>query len=701
MKRLQSLLALAVVVALSVGCNKEVKTASEALETTFCINLPSELSTRADAQHTAFNTGTKATELHYAVYEYDNAAKTLGNIIYAEQTAPLVDKAAQVTLRLARNAYYKVFFFAISPNATAYSLDFNATPNFSVDYANVQPNDEDYDAFWESVVVQGGINRDVDVALHRPFAQVNVGSSDLSDPTVASLFPNGVTTKLEYSNGICSSLNLETLVATEASSSIEFDNIAPVAATAAEKFPAAGYSYMAMNYILVAPGKSTVDVALTLKGGSAGDISHNISNAPVASNCQTNIFGTLLTDESNFNVTVDPDLGPITTEEQLNWAIANGGIYTIDGTALTTLDLTNANPATPLDITINSSITEIKLGTLDPDATSITAAGSNVAVANPGAIAIRVPKDVAYPSFSFPAADMTLSAERHSLHNFTLVGDPESSLSCSGLTWPAEVKGLRIMDNITIEGVKFTGSVNFSNAVCAIKSNITIENCQFDLSATPSASAAISIKGTTKVPTSSQITVKDCTIEYAEGVTGDKNGIDVMNCTGSSVSVENCTIKNALYHGIQIRGDKAVAIRNCRVTKAKESAIKVMPNPTVESISITDCPLLIGLGDEVVRVCPSSAASGSLENATITIKGNTIGNSTSNGTGIVIGRSDMTSAQNALLQISGNTPYGGSNAERTLKLLFVRPQTGSDFKTPFGNDQYQHVIDENNNDLTL
>ena len=74
-----------------------------------------------------------------------------------------------------------------------------------------------------------------------------------------------------------------------------------------ESFPKEGYKYLSMDYLLVGPKQKTnVNVQWQISDGAGTAIERTFANVPVQGNYRTNIYGSLLTSTSDFNVEIDP-----------------------------------------------------------------------------------------------------------------------------------------------------------------------------------------------------------------------------------------------------------------------------------------------------------------------------------------------------------------------------------------------------------
>ena len=309
MKRyLLSTFTIAAAALLVTSCNDEMdnglKTGNEGT-VTFTAQLPSEMGTRA------FADGLTAKHLQYAVYEAGQSTplKVFGDETTVVGEAEMVDLKKSVTLQLTSGKSYDVIFWADATTDSPYTFD-PATQKVSVDYSKVNNNSDNCDAFFKKETITVSGNQSVDVKLTRPFAQVNIGTDDFDAAKASGL----EVTQTEVVAKAFATLNLATgEVADEDERTFTMKAI-PTASDG--EFPVAGgYKYLSMDYLLVGADKATVDVAFNY-----GDPQNRtFTNVPVQRNYRTNIYGSLLTNTTDFNVVIEPafigTLGIATDEE--------------------------------------------------------------------------------------------------------------------------------------------------------------------------------------------------------------------------------------------------------------------------------------------------------------------------------------------------------------------------------------------------
>ena len=318
MKRyLLSTFTIAAAALLVTSCNDEMdnglKTGDEGT-VTFTAQLPSEMGTRA------FADGLTAKHLQYAVYEAGQSTplKVFGDETTVVGEAEMVNLKKSVTLKLTSGKSYDVIFWADATTDSPYTFN-PASQEVSVDYSKVNNNSDNCDAFFKKETITVSGNQSVDVNLTRPFAQVNIGTDDFDAAKASGL----EVTQTEVVAKAFATLNLATgEVADEADRTFTMKAI-PTASDG--EFPVAGgYKYLSMDYLLVGADKATVDVVFNYGGPQ----NRTFTNVPVQRNYRTNIYGSLLTNTTDFNVVIEPafattnyNLGALYTASQIGGAV--------------------------------------------------------------------------------------------------------------------------------------------------------------------------------------------------------------------------------------------------------------------------------------------------------------------------------------------------------------------------------------------
>ena len=258
----------------------------------------------------AVGDGTTATKLYVGVYENQNgtlAGPLDVSLIGDNETVTFTDRVATVNLALAKNKEYSVIFWAETAD--------NGEAMFNIDWENRQltlkseviANQEKYDAFWaqKTVTITGAISEKVN--LKRPFAQLNIGTSDKAEAEAAGIVVNRteVTTKVFTSFSLQDGKASDEKEITFSMSSIEGikDATFPAVTTPEQK-------YLSLNYLLMNEDKSIVDVKFSYMDVE-DDKTYDLpfTSVPVQRNYRTNIYGTLLTNSANYTVEILPGFG--------------------------------------------------------------------------------------------------------------------------------------------------------------------------------------------------------------------------------------------------------------------------------------------------------------------------------------------------------------------------------------------------------
>ena len=275
-------------------------------EVTFCAQLPGNI-TRS------FGEGTKVNELKAFVYDK--------NFKYVTQANGTMEGAnGVVTIPLAKGIDYKVVFWAGTSGKTTYTeqaaADGASTPyeiswtsgEMKVNYAAMTANDDANDAFSYTLDFKGGNPApSTPISLTRPFAQVNFGTDDLTKNAVISAYKGQVYTQVRFK--AATSMNLVNRSVAAPSETYYSNGIALIPAQT-EAFPVTGYNYTNMIYMLAPEGSTALsDMEFSVYTAAAeGNKLHsfNVSAAPVQANYRTNVYGSLLTSTTDFNVQIAP-----------------------------------------------------------------------------------------------------------------------------------------------------------------------------------------------------------------------------------------------------------------------------------------------------------------------------------------------------------------------------------------------------------
>ena len=296
----------------AVSCAKEDISSSLAggeVEVTFTANLP-ELGTRAYAD------GANAGILFYNIYEA-NTENKLGALCGSVESNTNTFK---FQVPMIKGMTYDIVLWAQNKDCGYYRLD---GKQVTAVYAGENANDDTRDAFYCFKEDFSPTAPAVVIPLTRPFAQLNVATSDLDLVEDSGVAITTTTVTVKTYTGF----NIATGDVTGEQSEITFEATdAPFKAGETLK---TGYDYLSMNYILVPKEGMTVDPVYTFNNDK-GVVFENTSygNVPLKQNFRTNILGALLTKQTEIEVEILPGFGipsenivPVATTAELQKAL--------------------------------------------------------------------------------------------------------------------------------------------------------------------------------------------------------------------------------------------------------------------------------------------------------------------------------------------------------------------------------------------
>lgn len=261
--------------------------------------------------------GKTVDKLYYAVYQ--DGTKVFpanGNGSVGINT----DLTAKVEMPLLKGEEYDIIFWAQKEGVGVYNI--SDLTSITVDYTNALSNQESYDAFYNALNDFKADNKVHTIELRRPFAQLNLGTSDwerakealktTADPVTHShVVVKGLANTFAPLTGVASGDETVTFKA---------------AAINTENFTVNNKTYknLALNYLLVpcekapqgegdhiaipATEKALVDIDFVLYRGEGNVLfaMDKISNVPVQRNYRTNVIGQLLTG-TEFDIIIKPE----------------------------------------------------------------------------------------------------------------------------------------------------------------------------------------------------------------------------------------------------------------------------------------------------------------------------------------------------------------------------------------------------------
>ena len=281
---------------LLVGCAKEKLGPDAGTGEMVTANFTAQMQGMPQTKSVTDGEGTKANRCVMEIY--------YKGVLYTRDVKPIEGMKATFTPRLVSNRTYDVLFWADCGGenladkyykTNAEGLGLQAVEMKGTVYV---ANDDARDAFYttESVPVGQQVSSET-FTLTRPFAQVNIITTDAAIIKNANLYPDGV--KMVYTAPTKFNLLTETLSKEEKLT---------VTGIPYEAFNASSAALtLEMDYLFTSKDKSALDIAFEAsKTGESTVTSHSFTNIPVQRNYRTNIKGALLTTTGDWTATIVP-----------------------------------------------------------------------------------------------------------------------------------------------------------------------------------------------------------------------------------------------------------------------------------------------------------------------------------------------------------------------------------------------------------
>lgn len=289
---------------LSVSCSKDDTADADKKATVSFDITTSELVTRA------YGDGEKALHLMYAVYDETANSTVVEGVSKLEPglETEFTSLKATVNLSLLSGNEYSILFWATGEDSweddeKPYIVSWEN--KMVVMNSNISGNTEAFDSFFHyepKFKVSGSINKPI--TLVRPFAQLNIGTNDKTQAAAANLdvtetkvVVKSVPNILDVTNGSVSG-----------DTNITYSYGDVPNEDADNKFPVNGYSYLAMNYVLVGTDKIFSDIELSYKGNNK-EFTNIYPSIPLQRNHRTNVYGSILTSSADYGVEIKPGFG--------------------------------------------------------------------------------------------------------------------------------------------------------------------------------------------------------------------------------------------------------------------------------------------------------------------------------------------------------------------------------------------------------
>lgn len=259
--------------------------------TTFNVDLG--VTTKA-LESSTLDDGTTVDKLYVAAFAQADGSLVSTSLVGAN-AASISNKTATVKLTLSKGQAYDIVFFAMKDGA--YDVTFSNGPTATFSYkSGAKANDPTLDAFYKKVSVASASTTQESVTLKRPFAQINVLSSNAPDGAISSkMTVKGVPTTFDLFNEAAGTTTTDLAFAENAISAPAFGKYAN------------DYTWLAMNFVL--PNQAGL-VELSFQATQMTD-AVTVRNVAVKKNGRTNLIGAIydLDAEITYTVTVDPIFG--------------------------------------------------------------------------------------------------------------------------------------------------------------------------------------------------------------------------------------------------------------------------------------------------------------------------------------------------------------------------------------------------------
>lgn len=260
----------------------------------------------------AISDGSMVDRLTFIAYD-ENGDEIAG---LRQENVPVTDGHATVITRVVKGHYYTFAFWAQNSACEAYSFS-QDYKSINVDYQGenedgepqMRANDETRDAFYAVFTdyAQTPITEpfECDVTLHRPFAQLNFGTTT-EDLVAAAKIAEPTGSRIVISGGVYSRLNLLDGVASD---SVEVNLAAGPFINEPLVVEGSEYEHISMNYLLVNNEQSNITgiTMTTVMNRENQEFLHKLEmeSLPVQRNFRTNVVGRLITKEVDFKIYID------------------------------------------------------------------------------------------------------------------------------------------------------------------------------------------------------------------------------------------------------------------------------------------------------------------------------------------------------------------------------------------------------------
>lgn len=548
---------------------------------TISLTLPTGMGSRA------YGDGLEATSLSYAIY--DAETKTL--VASADDAAMFTNLNATLQVNLVNGRSYDFVFWADCGADSPYT--FTAAENeadIKVDMTFSAACQEKLDAFYGNVSskkISGPTT--VSATLIRPFAQINLGTDDLSNKSVETAYGDNMTIGVTTTS--YTSMNPLT---GKVLGDLETVTFAPVAAPEGETFPKAGYEYLSMIYVLADTKEDVADFTYSFYSNGTEILELPVANVPLQRNYRTNIYGSILTSPTSLNITINPvfetedyNRALVVTPGAFAEAITNPAISKIE--VAENLDLSNLS-AEDLAVTTPKTINI-------PEDKSITLSSTNPMVAT---------SDLVVNGGTIESVNENLGAGQEArtlviqaggnleMNDVTLIGNMDQkyhgNYNTATLTYygDAEIN----INNCKIYGAEFAICGTGANNQATVNlTNTYIESTSTTADGTNSWAYATRLWG-------KQVNIKDCTVVGVQGALSIDGGANAV-IDGGVYYTHNSPGKTDAFYAVYATNAATVTINN---------GYFYSPNKQVNYIEGTSC--VVGGDNDTDKPLPNIIING-------------------------------------------------------------------------------------------
>ena len=296
MKKTLKLLAAATLIALTTAaCQKEQLSDSSAEGTeSVTFTVQTEVGTKAVADEDGL--AAKIDQVLVAVYMKDGDTFRLYDEPVATYTAS--NKQATFSVNLIRKQTYQIVVWAQKEGAYVCTGGLQSIVRSSAKASAC--NDDELDAFYAShEYIQGSATASTSIHAKRPFAQLNLITKDLR----TGFEPSNVTvtyvsdTKFNALTGLSSE---------PAATAVTYSATQPNYKAQGKTLDAAKNT-LVMNYLFAPETEQLILPSVKMTAELTEVVDFEVSNVPAKRNYRTNVIGNLLTEQTDFTITVVPE----------------------------------------------------------------------------------------------------------------------------------------------------------------------------------------------------------------------------------------------------------------------------------------------------------------------------------------------------------------------------------------------------------